>query len=59
MEEYLNKKVKILIAFHNDELFYYATITNVSDTHISFIDKFGKKYTYLKTMVIQIAEGEK
>lgn len=56
MEEYINKKVFLRISIDGKTLFYNAVITNVTRTHISFIDKFDQKYCYRIEDVIEIKE---
>ena len=56
MKEYINKKVLIAIITNSIELAYTATILNVTDTHISFIDKFGEHFTYRVADVKNIRE---
>jgi len=55
MEQYLNKSCKILILINGKCLFYNVkSVTNVSDTHISFLDKYNNSYTYKKEDVKEV-----
>ena len=57
MQEWLNKKVVIEINANSKRLVYIATITNVTDTHITFTDKFNKEYTFRIVDVVQISNN--
>jgi len=58
MKQYIGKRCKIHILFNGENLFYTADVTGVSTTHISFLDKFKRHYTYRVIDVLQInAEG--
>lgn len=46
MKQYIGKHIKILLNRNDNELFFTAFVTNVTDTHISFIDKFKKEYSF-------------
>jgi len=54
MKQYMNKKCKMHILRGGRDLYYEATVTTVSDTHISFIDKFDIPYTFRIDDVIEI-----
>ena len=54
MKEYLGQTCKILIQLNDKELFYYAKIISINQTHISFLDKYGKLYTYKKDLIKEI-----
>lgn len=45
MKEWIGKKVKISHETNGKTFFYTGKIIEVSDTHITFIDKFGTKYS--------------
>ena len=53
-EEYINKKVLINIELDRHILKYTATILEVSETHIKFIDKINKEKVVRKDCVIDI-----
>lgn len=59
MEQYLGKTCKIRILSRARELFYTGKITEVTELHISFIDKFGESYTFLKSEVCEISTRTK
>ena len=54
MKEYLDKTCKIHIAINGKDLFYTARIINVSDTHITFVDKFNETLTFRLQDIIEI-----
>ena len=54
MKEWLNKKVLLIVRPSDNDLTYTCTITNFSETHFSFTDKFNKEYTYRIQDIIQI-----
>lgn len=54
MQEYIGERVKLHIDRDGHDLFYSAKILNITDTHISFLDKFNKKYCYRLTDVVEI-----
>ncbi len=56
MKEYEGKKVKLTVEREGKELFYCANVLKVTDTHISFLDKFGIRYTFRISDVVQINE---
>jgi len=59
MKEYIGKTCKLNITTPTGvELFFTAKITEVNDTHLSFIDKYNKKYCFRITEVFQISEVE-
>jgi len=55
MEQYIGKTCKIRILSRSREIFFTADVTNVDDLHISFIDKFGESYTFLKSEIHEIS----
>ena len=60
MLEWLDKPAKITIKIGGINLYYSAKkITEISGSHISFIDKFDKHYTYSLSHLISINEVEK
>jgi len=55
MKQYLNKTVKLEIEIKGKKpLFYTATITAITETHISFIDRYNKPYTYRIKDIVEI-----
>lgn len=46
MKEYIGKNCKIVINKEGKKYFYIANITDLTEQHITFIDKFGDIYTY-------------
>jgi len=54
MKQYIGKICKLHIVVKERDLFYTAKITNVNDTHISFIDKFDENYTFRTTDIVEI-----
>lgn len=53
-EEYINKKVRINCELDNRTLNYTATILEVSEEHIRFIDKERKEKVVRKDCVVDI-----
>ena len=57
MREFLNKSVWIKIKSDNGFLYFTAKkVVEVSDTHITFIDKFDEMQMFLISDVVQIKE---
>jgi len=54
MKQYIGKTCKLHIVVNGKDLFYTAKVKDVSDTHISFIDKFGEDYTFRMTDIVEI-----
>ena len=55
MKEYIGKACNILIILKGRYLFYNVKkVLDVTENHISFIDKFGNNYTYRKENVNEI-----
>jgi hypothetical protein len=57
MKEWINKKVIIVVERNSVELTYTAIVTEVTDMHISFTDKFNNQFTYKISDVSSINEG--
>jgi len=59
-EEYIDKKVKINVELDGRILKYTATILEVSQTHIRFLDREDKEKVVRKDCIIDITlkEGE-
>ena len=45
---------KLSLQINDNILTYTCKITSIDDTFISFVDKFGKEYTYNKKLIISI-----
>ena len=56
MKQFLNKRVKLGVKLSGVRLSYTGTITEVSETHISFTDKFGTNMMFNISCVIDIQE---
>ena len=54
MKQYIGKQCKIFVRIEGRRLFYSGEITEVSEGHVSFIDKFGELYTYNKQCIEEI-----
>ena len=55
MKEYKGKSCNILVVLKGKYLFYNVKkVLDVTETHISFIDKFGNNYTYKKEDIAEI-----
>jgi len=52
----IGKFYKIVISVNNNVLTYTCKITAISDTFVSFIDKFDKEYTYNLNNVVSFEE---
>lgn len=59
MKQHLGLPVKLHLEVDNKNLFYTGIITEITDEHISFKDKFGKPYTFRISSVIEISPKEK
>ena len=56
MEQYIGKRVFLRLDVGGNSLVFNARITEVSSTHITFIDKFNKKYTYRISDIVEMKE---
>lgn len=56
MNQWLNKRVKIHIRKEGTDLFYHATVTEVTPEHLSFLDRYGKAYTFHRSHIMQVSE---
>jgi len=54
MKEFLNKKVLIHFFVDGIDKYFTATISSITDTHITFTDKFGDPYTYRVADIVEI-----
>ena len=57
-EEYKHKQVKLRIKINEETLTFTGTIKETSDTHIKFLDKFGKEHLFLITSIEQVTLQE-
>lgn len=53
-EKYIGKQCTINIKRNGKDLFYTAIITEITDHHIWFTDKFDNKYLFKMEYVAQI-----
>lgn len=58
MLEWVGKKVYIGIQKNKTILHFTATINSVTEKHISFTDKYGKSYCFLRDEVYEIYEKD-
>ena len=59
MKEFIGKKCKITFLVGGKTLHYTAkTVTSVSDSHISFIDKFEESHCFRIQDIIEINGGK-
>ena len=57
MKQFLNKQCKIHISVNGESLFFTVKkVIDVSDSHISFIDRYNKLWCFDKNQVKQINE---
>lgn len=56
MERLLNKQVKILVSLPKS-LYYDAIIINITKTHVTFIDRENRLYTYDLSLIKEISEA--
>lgn len=54
MNEYIGDTVKLHIDRKGIDLFYTAKILQITDTHISFKDKYDVKYCYRISDIVSI-----
>ena len=55
MKEFIGKSAKILININGSYLFYNSPkVTDITEDHISFIDKFGRLYTHSIKNIVEI-----
>lgn len=55
MEEFVGKSCKIHIFIRGENLFFTVKrVLSVTDTHISFVDKFDEAYSFRKVDVVEI-----
>jgi len=56
MKEFLNKNVTIVRIFEGKKLFYTATVTGVNETHITIIDKYGRRFYFPQSEIQEMQE---
>lgn len=56
MKDFEGKKCTLIILRDRVKLYFTATVLAVSGRHITFLDKFGKHYTFRLSEVIEIQE---
>ena len=56
MKDWIGKKARIIINVEGSRHTYTAKIIDVTDSHITFIDKFETKYTKILSEVLDIEE---
>lgn len=56
MKEYIGKRCKISIGSENGPLIFTARIEKVDEIHITFLDKFNKRYTFKRCNIEEISE---
>ena len=54
MKHHEGKKCKIHIQRDGKDLYYEADVLSVDESHITFVDKFGKEYTFRRDDIIEI-----
>lgn len=47
---------KLVIEINSNILTYTCTIIDIDDIFVSFLDKFGKEYSYNKKLIISYEE---
>ena len=52
----INSKYKLLVKPDGQVLAYNAVITKEDEIFVTFVDKFGKEYTYNKNCIISVEE---
>jgi len=52
----INHSYKITLRINNTTLTYTCKVVGLDDTFVSFIDKFGGKYSYNKSLIISFEE---
>jgi hypothetical protein len=58
MKDLVGRSCKIAVSVSGKDLFYTVKeVTEVTATHISFIDKFNKHYTYRWANVVEVDQG--
>ena len=55
MENYVGKVVVLRIFNNGKYLIFTGEVLSVSDLHITFLDKFGETYSFLKSEVFEIS----
>lgn len=50
----IGKKYKIILNINEHVLTYSCTLLSEDNNFITFIDKFGKEYTYNKNLILSI-----
>lgn len=57
MKQYIGETVKLHIDRAGTDLFYTAEVLDVDDTHISFLDRYRRKYCYRRSDVVSINDS--
>ena len=47
MKDLIGEKAKLHIVKNGQDLFYTAVVVDVTDQHITFVDKYNNKYVFL------------
>lgn len=58
MKQIIGQKFNVRVKIENKILFYTAVITGISNTHIFFIDKYGKQFMFLLTDIVELSDPE-
>lgn len=56
MKDLIGKRIKIVVNSTGEDLTFTAIVNQVSDSHITFTDKFNKRYKFLITLVKEVEE---
>jgi hypothetical protein len=56
LEQFVGKRCKIFIDFFGTTLVYTAHIQSVTQSHVTFCDKFNKNFAFNNLNVIEIEE---
>ena len=56
MEQFIGKRCKILIDFCGNILVYTARIESVTPSHVSFCDRYDKRYAFNNKHIIEIEQ---
>ena len=59
MQKWINKKVSIIAEIDGNRLVYTAKVLDVSETHLTITDKFGKTLSLRKDHIIIIQEDNR
>lgn len=54
----IGKNYKLVFKINNTELIYKAKVIELDNTFVTFIDRYGEKFTYNLSTLLQVQEAQ-